>query len=185
MFWIRSHGMALGLSICRPSTFGIRIFPCELMNQCSPVYSVSIFFVQTWLYIGLRRRLPVGSNAIWVFSDSGAWTYGKPNLMTQEGFLTTLIEVDAFDSPAQAFTSENGVSNARGRVLGGSSTINAGFYSRADQDFYGRSRVNWDLRVVNQSYEWVERAIVFRPELKNWQSAVRDGLLEAGVDPYN
>jgi (R)-mandelonitrile lyase len=45
--------------------------------------------------------------------------------------------------------------------------------------------VNWDLRVVNQSYEWVERAIVFRPELKNWQSAVRDGLLEAGVDPYN
>lgn len=38
---------------------------------------------------------------------------------------------------------------------------------------------------MNQSYEWVERAIVFRPELKNWQSAVRDGLLEAGVDPYN
>lgn len=23
-----------------------------------------------------------------------------------------------------------------------------------------------------------------RPELKTWQSAVRDGLLEAGVDPY-
>jgi (R)-mandelonitrile lyase len=45
--------------------------------------------------------------------------------------------------------------------------------------------VNWDLRVVNQSYEWVERAIVFRPELKNWQLAVRDGLLEAGVFPYN
>ena len=38
---------------------------------------------------------------------------------------------------------------------------------------------------VNQSYEWVERAIVFRPELQNGQSAVRDGLLEAGVDPYN
>lgn len=39
--------------------------------------------------------------------------------------------------------------------------------------------------MVNQSYEWVERAIVFWPELKNWQSAVRDGLLEAGVDPYS
>lgn len=25
----------------------------------------------------------------------------------------------------------------------------------------------------------------FRPELRNWQSLVRDGLLEAGVDPYN
>lgn len=38
---------------------------------------------------------------------------------------------------------------------------------------------------MNQSYEWVERAVVFRPELQNWQSAVRDGLFEAGVDPYN
>ncbi|KAL0391574.1 UNVERIFIED_CONTAM: (R)-mandelonitrile lyase-like [Sesamum latifolium] len=45
--------------------------------------------------------------------------------------------------------------------------------------------VNWDLRVVNKSYEWVEKAVVFRPELRNWQSSVRDGLLEAGVDPYN
>ena len=37
---------------------------------------------------------------------------------------------------------------------------------------------------MNQSYKWVEKAIVFRPELKNWQSPVRDGLLEVGVDPY-
>ncbi|XP_059644105.1 (R)-mandelonitrile lyase-like [Cornus florida] len=117
--------------------------------------------------------------------ERGGVAYGKPNLMTQEGFITTLMEVDDFDSPAQTFTSEDGVPNARGRVLGGSSAINAGFYSRADQDFYRRSGLNWDLRVVNQSYEWVERAIVFQPELKNWQSAVRDGLLEAGVDPYN
>lgn len=65
--------------------------------------------------------------------ERGGVPYGKPNLMTQEGFLTTLMEVDAFDSPAQAFTSEDGVPNARGRVLDGSSAINAGFYSRADQ----------------------------------------------------
>lgn len=32
--------------------------------------------------------------------------------------------IDTFDSPAQAFTSEDGVPNARGRVLGGSSAIN-------------------------------------------------------------
>lgn len=38
---------------------------------------------------------------------------------------------------------------------------------------------------MNQSYEWVEKAIVFKPELKDWQSAIRDGLLEAGVNPYN
>ncbi|CAA0816142.1 (R)-mandelonitrile lyase-like [Striga hermonthica] len=39
--------------------------------------------------------------------------------------------------------------------------------------------------MVNQSYEWVENAIVFRPNLRNWQSAVRDALLEAGIDPYH
>lgn len=47
-----------------------------------------------------------------------------------------------------AFVSEDGVSNARGRVLGGSSAINAGFYSRADQDFFRDSGISWDLRVV-------------------------------------
>lgn len=94
--------------------------------------------------------------------------------------------MDHFESPAQAFTftSEEGVSNARGRVLGESSVINAGFYSRVDPDFYKNSGINWDLKVVNHSYEWVEKAIVFQPELKSWQSAVRDSLIEAGVDPY-
>ncbi|XP_009801182.2 (R)-mandelonitrile lyase-like [Nicotiana sylvestris] len=117
--------------------------------------------------------------------ERGGVPYGKPNLMSQEGFLTVLTDVDEFESPAQTFTSEDGVPNARGRILGGSSAINAGFYSRADQDFYVRSGIKWDLHVVNQSYEWVERSIVFRPELKNWQSAVRDGLVEAGIDPFN
>ncbi|KAJ4718709.1 (R)-mandelonitrile lyase-like [Melia azedarach] len=117
--------------------------------------------------------------------ERGGIAYGNPNLMTQDGFLTTLMDIDTYDSPAQAFTSEDGVPNARGRVLGGSSAINAGFYSRADQDFYRTSGMNWDPKIVNESYEWVEKAVVFRPELRNWQSAVRDGLLESGVDPYN
>ncbi|XAR74040.1 (R)-mandelonitrile lyase [Bertholletia excelsa] len=117
--------------------------------------------------------------------ERGGVPFNKPNLMTQEGFISTLVDVDNYDSPAQAFTSEDGVPNARGRVLGGSSAINAGFYSRADDTFYNKSGVNWNLRLVNQSFDWVERAIVFRPELKNWQSAIRDALIEAGVDPYN
>ncbi|VFQ83713.1 unnamed protein product [Cuscuta campestris] len=117
--------------------------------------------------------------------ERGGVPFGNPNLMTQEGFLAALSEVDAFDSPAQTFISEDGVPNARGRVLGGSSAINAGFYSRADEEFYSSSGINWDFNLVNQSYEWVERSIVFRPELKSWQSAVRDGLLEARIDPYN
>ena len=116
--------------------------------------------------------------------ERGGVPFGKHNLMSQDGFLSTLNDVDTFDSPAQAFTSEDGVPNARGRVLGGSSAINAGFYSRADPAFFQQSGVEWDLNIVNQAYEWVEKAIVFRPELRNWQSAVRDGLLEAGVEPY-
>ncbi|KAJ8422298.1 hypothetical protein Cgig2_028259 [Carnegiea gigantea] len=39
------------------------------------------------------------------------------------GFLPTLLQVDTFDSPAQAFTSEDGFPNTRGCILGGSSTI--------------------------------------------------------------
>lgn len=71
--------------------------------------------------------------------ERGGIPYDYPDSMTQEGFLTTLTDVDTVSSPAQAFTSEDGVPNARGRVLGGSSAINAGFYSRADQDFYKNS----------------------------------------------
>jgi mandelonitrile lyase len=52
-------------------------------------------------------------------------------------------------------------------ILGGSSAINASFYSRADLVFYQKSGVNWDLRVVTESYKWVEKAVVFRPELGN------------------
>ncbi|XP_077222587.1 (R)-mandelonitrile lyase-like [Tasmannia lanceolata] len=107
-----------------------------------------------------------------------------PNLMSQEGFLTTLLDVNREDSPAQAFTSEDGVPNARGRVLGGSSAINAGFYSRADMGFFKEGE-GWDMDLVNRSFEWVEKAVTFRPELRNWQSAVRDSLLDANVTPYN
>ncbi|KAL0297990.1 UNVERIFIED_CONTAM: (R)-mandelonitrile lyase-like [Sesamum calycinum] len=74
---------------------------------------------------------------------------------------------------------------ARRFVILGGVPYKRSFKSRADQEFYQKLGVNWDLRVVNKSYEWVEKAVVFRPELRNWQSSVRDGLLEAGVDPYN
>ncbi|XP_042493410.1 (R)-mandelonitrile lyase-like [Macadamia integrifolia] len=117
--------------------------------------------------------------------ERGGHSHGNPNLMTQEGFLPLLTHTDAFDSPAQAFTSEDGVPNARGRVLGGSSAINAGFYTRGDTEFFEKSGGYWDMNLVNQSYEWVEKAVVFRPDLRNWQSAIRDGLLEANVTPYN
>lgn len=38
---------------------------------------------------------------------------------------------------------------------------------------------------MEESYEWVEKKLVFRPKMLQWQSAVRDGLLDAGVLPDN
>ena len=45
--------------------------------------------------------------------------------------------------------------------------------------------MGWDGRLANESYEWVEKVVAFEPPIKQWQSAVRDGLLEAGVVPFN
>lgn len=45
--------------------------------------------------------------------------------------------------------------------------------------------MGWDGRLVNESYEWVEKLVAFEPPLGPWQSAVRDGLVEAGVLPFN
>ncbi|KAA8535484.1 hypothetical protein F0562_030487 [Nyssa sinensis] len=97
----------------------------------------------------------------------------------------SVLEADDNDSPAQTFTSEDGVPNARGRVLGGSSMIYIGIYSRADEDFYMNSGINWDMNVVNKSYEWVEETIVFQPNLTAWQSAMKEALLESGIGPDN
>lgn len=120
--------------------------------------------------------------------ERGGVPYGNQNLMTEEGFHSILAgelsnNDDPSDSPAQRFTSIEGVSNARGRVLGGSSAIGAGFYSRADHEFYGLSGIKWDFGLVKESYKWIENAIVFEPKLKNWQSAVFNGFIQAKIGP--
>ncbi|KAG8075084.1 hypothetical protein GUJ93_ZPchr0006g43897 [Zizania palustris] len=116
-----------------------------------------------------------------------------PTLATAGGFVRTLAMADPApesDAPAQTFTSEDGVSNVRARVLGGATSINAGFYSRAHPDWFrrhgeGAEGTNWDMRLVNASYEWVERELIFQPAVHGWQAAVRAGLLEANVTPWN
>lgn len=45
--------------------------------------------------------------------------------------------------------------------------------------------MGWDGKLVNESYTWVERLVAFEPEIRQWQSAVRDGLVEIGVVPNN
>lgn len=73
------------------------------------------------------------------------------------------------------FVSTDGVFNHRGRVLGGSSAINGGFYTHASNEYVARA--GWDPQLVKESYEWVERKMAFRPRLLSWQAAARDGLV--------
>jgi len=104
------------------------------------------------------------------------------NMSNQQHFTDALADTSPA-SPAQRFISEDGVVNARARVLGGGSCLNAGFYTRASNDYVRAA--GWDARLVNSSYRWVERALVFRPGVPPWQIALRDALLEAGVTPDN
>ncbi|KAK6243921.1 hypothetical protein QUC31_010330 [Theobroma cacao] len=112
----------------------------------------------------------------------GRW--GSPYVNTTkiriENALSTLTDTSP-DSFSEAFISEDGVANIRARVLGGGTVINAGFYSRAETFFLKQKGLNEAL--ANDSYEWVERKLVSKPVVLQWQSAVRDGLLEAGVLP--
>jgi fatty acid omega-hydroxy dehydrogenase len=62
--------------------------------------------------------------------ERGGSPYGNRNVSYMENFHIGLSNM-APDSASQAFISTDGVINARARVLGGGTCINAGFYSRA------------------------------------------------------
>ncbi|KAK1366836.1 (R)-mandelonitrile lyase [Heracleum sosnowskyi] len=118
--------------------------------------------------------------------ERGGDAHSNPNVMREENLLTNALQINDKDSPSESFTSEDGIPNIRGRVLGGSSMVNFGIYSRGDPDFYNRSGVNWDFDVVKRAYEWVEETVVFRKnELDLWQSSVKEALLQSDVTPYN
>nr|GEV18619.1 hypothetical protein [Tanacetum cinerariifolium] len=69
-------------------------------------------------------------------------------------------------------------------MLGGGSMINFGIYS--DDYFYQRSGIEWDMRSVEKTYEWVEDSVVSVPErLNTWQNSTLYALLEAGLVPSN
>ncbi|GJN30102.1 hypothetical protein PR202_gb18381 [Eleusine coracana subsp. coracana] len=114
--------------------------------------------------------------------ERGGLPYGNRNVSSSYHFADALADTSP-SSPAQRFVSEDGVVNARARVLGGGSCLNAGFYTRASTGYVRAA--GWDARLVNASYRWVEREVVFRPGVPRWQCALREGLLEAGVTPDN
>ncbi|KAL6986151.1 Oxidoreductase [Sarracenia purpurea var. burkii] len=128
----------------------------------------------------LAATLSQNSNVLLL--ERGGAPYGNPNITDLAAFGRALSDLSP-TSPSQRFISEDGVISARGRVLGGGSCLNAGFYTRAETNYV--SGVGWDGRLVNESYKWVEKVVAFEPPVQEWQSAVRDGLLESGIVPDN
>ncbi|KAM7266530.1 hypothetical protein ACFE04_004427 [Oxalis oulophora] len=131
---------------------------------------------------GCPLAATLSQNASVLLLERGGSPYGNPNITNIGNFVQSLSD-SAPLSPSQIFISEDGVYNSRARVLGGGSALNAGFYTRASFDFI--KEVGWSESLVNQSFEWLEKKVAFEPVVNQWQSAVRDGLLEAGVLPNN
>ncbi|KAI8544602.1 hypothetical protein RHMOL_Rhmol08G0309600 [Rhododendron molle] len=114
--------------------------------------------------------------------ERGGVPFANYNVSHMKTFHLTLADISP-SSASQFFISTDGVLNSRARVLGGGSCINAGFYTRASTSYVRKA--GWDARLVNESYPWIEKQIVHQPNLVPWQRAVRDGLLEVGVSPFN
>uniref|UniRef100_A0A7N0ZXS6 Glucose-methanol-choline oxidoreductase N-terminal domain-containing protein n=1 Tax=Kalanchoe fedtschenkoi TaxID=63787 RepID=A0A7N0ZXS6_KALFE len=129
----------------------------------------------------LAATLSQGGASVLLLERGGS-PYCNPNITNMGEFGAALWDLSP-SSPSQRFVSEDGVINARARVLGGGTCLNAGFYTRASGSYV--EQAGWDGRLVNESYSWVEEKVTFQPPMRQWQSAVRDGLLEAGVLPYN
>ncbi|KAJ4822864.1 hypothetical protein Tsubulata_048046 [Turnera subulata] len=92
------------------------------------------------------------------------------------------------DSPAQHLISEDGFPYPRGRILGGSSAIDAGFYSSADPSLHfdsdlsaGRSYTRFVVNSTELPSQDYDRS-VFRPELSNWQPAASDAYCGLTLD---
>ncbi|OVA12373.1 Glucose-methanol-choline oxidoreductase [Macleaya cordata] len=131
---------------------------------------------------GCPLAATLSSNYKVLLLERGGSPYGNPNITNLSSFGAALSDLSN-TSPSQRFISEDGVINARARVLGGGSCLNAGFYTRASTNYV--RAVGWDGKLVNESYQWVEKMVAFEPPMLGWQSAVRDGLLEVGVLPNN
>ncbi|KAL5981222.1 hypothetical protein ACLOJK_029143 [Asimina triloba] len=115
--------------------------------------------------------------------ERGGSPYGNPLIEERKKTGDALYQTDRFTSISQQFISEDGRYNERGRVLGGSTAVNGGFYSRAsDEDI---KRAGWDPELVKEAYEWVETKIVFPSPLTAWQLVTAVGMVEAGIRPLN
>ncbi|KAK1438658.1 hypothetical protein QVD17_04467 [Tagetes erecta] len=131
---------------------------------------------------GCPLAATLSQNSSVLLLERGGSPYGNRNISDLAAFGAAISDLSS-TSPSQRFISKDGVINARARVLGGASCLNAGFYTRAGPEYVRLA--GWDAKLVNESYQWVEKVVAFQPPMKQWQSAVRDGLVEVGIRPYN
>ncbi|KAL5981201.1 hypothetical protein ACLOJK_029122 [Asimina triloba] len=116
-------------------------------------------------------------------AEHGGSPYGNPLIEERKKFGFASLQTDEFTSASRQFISKEGAVNQRGRVLGGSTAINAGFYRSASKEYIKRDR--WDPESAREAYEQAESKIVFRPSLEAWQSVTADCMVEAGIRPFN
>ncbi|KAH9602476.1 hypothetical protein KSS87_007979, partial [Heliosperma pusillum] len=86
---------------------------------------------------GCSLTATLSNGATVLLLERGGSPYGNKDIEEIGSFAANLANVSPA-SPAQRFVSEDGVVNARARVLGGGSAINAGFYTRAPSDFVAK-----------------------------------------------
>ncbi|CAJ1977175.1 unnamed protein product [Sphenostylis stenocarpa] len=93
--------------------------------------------------------------------ERGGSPYTNPERIHLKNFVNSLADISP-SSFSQPFLSTDGVLNSRARVLGGGSVLNAGFYSRASSEYVRTS--GWNESLVEDSYKWVEKKVVFEPQ---------------------
>ncbi|KAE8699429.1 Protein HOTHEAD [Hibiscus syriacus] len=82
--------------------------------------------------------------------ERGGVPFSNANISLLGNFHISLADTSP-SSASQPFVSTDGVINARARVLGGGTCINAGFYTRANSGFQIRN-ANFDYRNANFDY---------------------------------
>ncbi|PIA62724.1 hypothetical protein AQUCO_00200625v1 [Aquilegia coerulea] len=116
--------------------------------------------------------------------ERGGSPFEDPLIMEKKNFCKPLFQSNELTSTAQIVISEEGVVNFRGRVLGGSTTINGGVYSRTSEEHI--EKAGWDRKLVKEAYAWVESKMVFEPKtLSPFQKNAKDIFVEAELLPFN
>ncbi|XP_076904285.1 protein HOTHEAD-like [Bidens hawaiensis] len=131
---------------------------------------------------GIPIATTLSTNYSVLLLERGGSPYNDPNITSVTNIFRYLLDTSP-DSPSQQFIVE-GVVNSRPRVLGGGTSINGGFYSRGEEQFNMEAKLT-DADLIEESYQWIEERLVYELPLDNWQSALKAGLLEAGVTPDN